>query len=621
MPVKGFMGKLLFVDLSKGSFAEEQPSDEVLTKYLGGYGLGAYILYTRQKAKVDPLGPEAMLGFISGPLSATDAITGNRYQVVGKSPKTGTWGDANSGGTFATPMKQAGFDGVFFTGISAKPVYLLIDEGKYELRDAGDLWGKDTNEVDDLLREEFGPKAGIACIGPVGERADLLAAIINDKGRAAGRSGLGAVMGSKRLKAIVVRGSKKVPVADAELLKTTREDALAHMKEQPFHQTAHKYGTAGITAASTAFGDTPNLNWQAPHREGFHVENISDESVLASQTKRFACWRCPIGCGGHVEVDSDQYKAKGHKPEYETLGAFGNMCGNDNYESIVKMNDICNRAGMDTISAGGTLAFAMECFNKGILSLEDTGGIDLSWGNHQDMVKLLEQIAAGEAFGKVLADGAKKAAERIGKGSEEYVMAVHGEEIPMHDPRCWPTLGVTYKMDATPGRHTQGGWFGEAQWCPPGMPVDPIEDRYSYSGKGPNIRLYSSFAHFVNSGGLCLFASVVMHARHFPAFFNAVMGTDYSLDDLLTIGDRIAALRVAFNLREGLRNIDFKVPPRVLGNPPLPSGATANVTVDNETQVREYLEAMGWDPQTGVPTAQTLDKLGLDFVAKDLVAG
>lgn len=273
MGVEGFMGKLLFVDLNKGTFTEEQPSDEVLKDYLGGYGLGAYILYTRQKAKVDPLGPEAMLGFVSGPLSGTDAITGNRYQVVGKSPKTGTWGDANSGGTFATPMKQAGFDGIFFTGIAEKPVYLVIDDGQYELRDASGLWGKDTNQVDDILREEFGTKAGIACIGPVGERANLLAAIINDKGRAAARSGLGAVMGSKKLKAIVVRGSKAVPVADAKLLEKTREDALTHIKKYPWYEIVHKYGTSGFTAACTVVGDTPNLNWEVPHRPEFHAEH------------------------------------------------------------------------------------------------------------------------------------------------------------------------------------------------------------------------------------------------------------------------------------------------------------------------------------------------------------
>lgn len=618
MSIKGFMGKLLFVDLSQGTFSEERPSDDVLIKYLGGFGLGAYILYTRQKPKVDPLGPEALLGFLSGPLSGTDAICGNRYQVVGKSPKTGTWGDANSGGTFATPLKQAGFDGIFFTGISPKPVYLVVDDGRYELREAGDLWGKDTNETDDILREEFGSKAGIAYIGPAGERASLMAAIINDKGRAAARSGLGAVMGSKKLKAVVVRGSKKVPVADPEQLKAVRKECLAYIREKPWYELAHKYGTPGLTAATTAAGDTPNRNWKVPPQEGFRVENISDDAVLASQTKRFACWRCPIGCGGHVEVDTDQYKVQGHKPEYETLGAFGNMCGNDNYESIVKMNDICNRAGLDTISAGCTIAFACECFEKGIIGKEDTCGLDLSWGNHQDMVRLLEQIAAGKGFGKVLGDGSQKAAERIGKGSQEYVMAVRGEEVPMHDPRCHPALGVVYKMDATPGRHTAGGWFEEAKWCPENMPAKPIEEPYNYSGKGQNIRVYGNFMHFVNAGGLCMFPCVVMRADHFPAFFNAAMGTDYSLEDLLEIGDRIAALRIAFNLREGVRNVELKIPPRILGNPPLESGATATVTVDNQTQVRDFLEAMGWDPQTGVPTRQTLERLDLGFVAEDL---
>ncbi len=318
-------------------------------------------------------------------------------------------------------------------------------------------------------------------------------------------------------------------------------------------------------------------------------------------------------------MDTENYKVKGHKPEYETLGAFGNMCGNDNYASVVKMNDICNRSGMDTISAGGTLSFACECFERGLITQADTGGLDLSWGNHQDMVKLLEQIAAGQGFGKVLADGSKKAAERIGKGSDKYVMAVQGEELPMHDPRCWPSLAVSYKMDATPGRHTQaGGWFAESKWHPQDMPMDPIEERYNYSGKGRTAKVLSAWGHFLNSGGLCLFAGVIMRGDHFTSFFNSVMGTDYTLDDLLEIGHRIATLRIAFNLREGLRNIDFQVPGRVLGSPALKSGPTANVTVDNDTQVRDYLEAMGWDPQTGVPTTETLKRLGLDFAIQDL---
>ncbi len=498
-------------------------------------------------------------------------------------------------------------------------VYLVIDQGKYELRDASNLWGKDTTEVDDILREEFGSKAGIACIGPAGDRANLLAAIINDKGRAAGRSGLGAVMGSKKLKAIVVRGNMDIPVADTTALNRIRKECMAYMKKQPWFDIAHKYGTSGVTAATTASGDTPNRNWQAAASSDFHVENISDDAVLASQKKRFACWRCPIGCGGHVEVDTELYKVKGHKPEYETLGAFGNLCGNDNYESIVKMNDICNRSGMDTISAGCTLAFACECFDKGIITKEDTGGLDLSWGNHQDMVKLLEQIAAGEGFGEVLADGAQKAAERIGKDSHKYVMDVRGEELPMHDPRCWPSLGVSYKMDASPGRHTQAGaWFVESKWYPQTLPIKPIDDRYKYSGKGRAAQTMSAAGHVGNSGGLCLFALVIMPKDHLTGFFNAVMGTDYTIDDLLQIGDRIATLRIAFNLREGLRNIDFKVPDRVLGDPPLKSGPTANITVDNDTQVRDYLEAMGWDPQTGIPTRATLERLGLDFVAQDL---
>jgi aldehyde:ferredoxin oxidoreductase len=465
------MGKILIVDLAKQEISEETPSDDVYLRYLGGYGLGAYYLYRLQEPGVDPLGPDNYLGFFTGLLTGTTAITGNRYIVVGKSPKTGTWGDANSGGTFGPAMKAAGFDGVIFRGASKSPVYLLLQDGRAEIRPAGDWWGLDTNDLEDRVKEQYGKKAGLACIGPPGERMQLLSCVINDKGRAAGRSGLGAVMGSKKLKAIVAVGDAQVSMADADGMKEAIARHRDFMKQQGFFEVLNKYGTSGLTAASCATGDTPIKNWGGVPDEFPTVGKISDDAVLATQRKKYACWRCPIGCGGETVVEEGQFASHTHKPEYETLGAFGTMCFNDDLASINLCNEICNHAGLDTISAACTVAFAIECYENGIITDDDTGGIPLGWGNAEAIVAVTRQMADGTGFGgKVLGDGAKRAAERIGKGAEQYAIHVAGEEVPMHDPRLNPGLATSYKMDATPGRHTQmSAWTVEGEFAPPGL--------------------------------------------------------------------------------------------------------------------------------------------------------
>lgn len=616
MSLMGKIGKMLFVDLAKGKITEEPLTDELTLKYIGGYGLGAYILYTRQRAKVDPLGPGNMLGFLTGPLTGTPAITGNRYVVVGKSPKTLTWGDANSGGYFGPAMKAAGVDAVFFTGISKKPVYLALTDGKWELRDAAKLWGKDSNETDDMLKAKYGKQAVIACIGPCGERKNLLACVMNDKGRAAGRSGLGAVMGSKRLKAIVACGSGKVPVADPKRMLEIRKRCMEVMKKQGFFEVLSKYGTSGITAGACATGDSPIKNWAGTPEDMPNASKISDEAVKKYQIKKFGCWQCPIACGGIMNVEKGPYAThEGHKPEYETLAVFGNMCLNDNVESIIRINEICNKYGMDTISTGATLAFAIECYERGIITKEDTGGLELTWGNHQAHVALTEQMGNGTGFGgKVLGDGIKKAVARIGKEAEVAAMHVQGEELPMHDPRCNPGLGTSYQMDATPARHTQfSSWVAEGEFAPPGFNF-PKFNKYKYTGKGEIHATLSNYMHVVNAAGLCMFGALVIPHTAPAEFLSAALGTEISFDKFLEIGARIAALRMSFNIREGLLNIKFKVPDRVLGRPPLTKGPLKGITVDAKTQTREYLKAMGWDTKTGKPTKATLKKLGLDFV-------
>ena len=618
MAVPGTMGKILIVDLSKQETSVETPSDEVYLDYLGGYGLGAYYLYKLQKPNVDPLGPDNHLGFFTGLLTGTTAITGNRYFVVAKSPKTGTWGDANSGGTFGPAMKAAGFDAVIFHGISEKPVYLLLRNGEAELLPADDWWGLDTNDLEDRVKEKYGRKAAVACIGPPGERMQLLSCVINDKGRAAGRSGLGAVMGSKRVKAVVAVGDAEPSMADPDGMKQAINKHREFMKEQGFFGVLSQYGTAGLTAASCASGDTPIKNWGGVPDDFPTVNKISDDQVLAIQKKKYACWRCPIGCGGETVVDNGDYKSTTHKPEYETLGAFGTMCLNDDLESINLCNEICNRQGLDTISAACTIAFAIECYENGLITDEDTGGIQLTWGNAEAIVAMTRAIADGTGFGKVLADGAKVAAERIGKGSEKYAIHIGGEEVPMHDPRLNPGLATSYKMDATPGRHTQmGAWTVEGQFAPPGL-YDKEIDKYTYSGKGEAHAVVSNNYHAATSAGMCMFAWCNLKPEALVDSLTCTTGHKYTLEEVQQIGARVAALRIAFNLREGVRNVDIPLPGRVVGSPPLEAGPLKGVTVDLDTQVRDYLEVMGWDTETGAPTKETLEALGLEFVAADL---
>ncbi|UCG88437.1 MAG: aldehyde ferredoxin oxidoreductase C-terminal domain-containing protein, partial [Gemmatimonadota bacterium] len=307
--------------------------------------------------------------------------------------------------------------------------------------------------------------------------------------------------------------------------------------------------------------------------------------------------------------------------EYETLGAFGTMCLNDNLESINLCNEYCNRYGLDTISVGCTVAFAIECYQNGILTNEDTGGIELTWGNHEAIAEVTRQIAQGEGFGgRILADGMKVAAERIGKGAEQYAIHVQGEELPMHDPRLSPGLATSYKMDATPGRHTQmSAWTVEAAFSPPGLITEEF-DKYTYTGKGEVHRIVSAHHHVSSAAGMCMFAWCAVKPECLTDSLTYTTGTQYTLDDVQTMGDRIAALRMAFNLREGVRNVDFDVPGRMIGSPPLQGGPLQGVTVDIDVQIRDYLEAMGWDTETGVPKKETLLDLGLDFVAADLHA-
>ncbi|MBA7570134.1 putative oxidoreductase YdhV [subsurface metagenome] len=608
------MGKILFVDLSKGELKDEALDEKLCRDFIGGYGIGARIIYSRQKGGVNPLGPENTFGILTGPLTGSPALSGTRYTVVGKSPLTGTWGDANSGGYFGPHLKFAGYDGIFFTGISEKPVYLFINNGKAELRDAAHLWGKDSFETEDILKSELGKKVEVVCIGPSGENLSLIAAVMNNKGRAAGRSGIGAIMGSKKLKAIAVTGNIKIPLADEKRAKEIRAEYLGKLR-QPLATIFRNLGTPAFTAQFAHNGDSPVKNWGGVGIVDFpHAELIDLIPVMDHQSKKFACYRCPFGCGGLMKAGEEYSYAEGaHKPEYETLCMFGTNCLNTNLESIIKANDICNRYGLDTISAGATIAFAIECYENGIITKADTDGIEMTWGNHKSIVAMTEKLAKREGFGAVLADGVKVAAEKIGKGSEKYAIHIHGQELPAHDPKLGYFYQTTYRLDATPARHTQGSEEG----APPGLLPD--FDKESFSGRGEAHKVGSNFNHIVNSSGMCMFMYMTLPAAKVVVeFMSAVTGWDVTMGELLKTGERISNLRQAFNIREGLNPLQFKVPDRVLGRPPQKEGPVAGVTVDEDTMVKEYLAAMDWDTKTAKPSKKKLQELGLEDVAKDL---
>ncbi len=615
------MGKILFVDLSTGELKEKALDEELCRQFIGGYGIGARIIFSRQKPNVDPLGADNTLGFMTGPLTGTAAPFGSRFAVVvGKSPLTGGWGDSNSGGDFGPYLKFAGYDGVFFTGVSEKPVYLFIRDGKAELKDATHLEGKDTLETEDMLKTELGEEVRVASIGPAGEKLSLISSIMNNRGRAAGRSGVGAVMGSKKLKAVAVRGTAKVPVANSEDLSKLRKDYVAKIKGK-LADTFRSMGTAAATAGAAHSGGSPVKNWGGVGITDFPAANlIGGENVIASLERKYACYRCPIGCGGYMKAGTGEYKYKAgtKKPEYETLAAFGTLCLNHNLESIIMANDICNRYGLDTISTGATIAFAIECYEDGIITKEDTEGIELTWGNHKAIVAMTEKLAKREGFGALLADGVKMAAQKIGKGTDRYAIHVHGQEPGMWDPKFIPSYATTYQSDPTPGRHTQGGLsVVEAGLSPSGLEL-PSLDKYTYTGKGKFEAMFKNKAHLVNATGACLFSSFFLPHEAVATLLSVVTGWQLSSEEVNMMGDRISAMRQAFNLREGLSPKDFKLHGRLIGAPPLKEGPVANVTVDADTLVSEYYQALDWDSETGKPSERKLRQLGLEDVADAL---
>ncbi len=609
-------GKILNVNLSTGEITPEELPEELYRHYLGGYGLGARLLFDRIPKGADPLGPDNILGLFPGLLTGTP-LFGIRYQAVTKSPKTGGWGDANGGGDFGPHLKFAGWDGLLLYGQAEKPVYLLIEDEKAELRDASDLWGMMAIDVEEKLKERHGKKASVACIGPAGEKLSLMAGICNERGRLAARSGVGAVMGSKRLKAVVVVASKKILGQQAATphVKTALAEFAA-----PVAGFFRKYGTTGITNMSAMSGDAPVKNWGGAGMVDFQAGmQLTGDAFNAKMERTYGCWHCPLSCGAEsVESDNPKfpYPRHTHRAEYETATSFGTLALNSDLDSLLYANHLCNQYGLDTISAGATIAFAIECYENGLISKEDTDGLDLRWGNAEAIIEMLHKIGKKEGIGELFGDGIRRAAEKLGGRAWEFAMEVGGEELPMHDPKLQPEYFTTYKLDPTPARHTQYEGAARSGWNIPPAP----QDRTVYAGRGEHHKGASEYMHIVNATGQCMFIMMAAPNHRIPEWVNAMTGWDTTIEELRQTGERIANLRMAFNVREGDIVTRRRVPGRLVGNPPLQAGPHKDITIDTETMQREFLQACDWDPETAAPSRRKLESLGLADVAEAIGA-
>ncbi|MHA1278014.1 MAG: aldehyde ferredoxin oxidoreductase family protein [Candidatus Helarchaeota archaeon] len=619
MVTNGINQKILRVNLSDQSFKEETYSDEDARKYLGGSIFGAKFILEKVKKETDPLSAENLLVFAIGPLVMNFASTA-RYVVCAKSPLTRIWGEASSGGKFGHSMKKSGFDFFIFEGISEKPVYLWVNDGEYELRAANKVWGKDAFECQPILKSETNKKASISCIGPAGERVALTAAVMNDEGRAAGRCGMGAVMGAKKLKAVVCFGKKQFKILKPDAI----QYAIRQLGALPGDMSTlgmNTFGTAMMLDMFWPVGDIPVKNWNVGlwTEEGVPPAEIYTRIGGAKMrntvmTKRYACLGCPIGCGREVKVESGPFQMEGPGPEYETLAAFGTLCLNDNLESICKANDICNAMGLDTISVGSAVAWAIEAYEKGIISKDDVG-FELKWGDPECIVKLTELIGKGEGIGKLLANGVVATATEIGKGMELGVH-VKGLELPMHDPRAFHSMAVQYATANRGGAHVEGwSMMGEVGFMPAEFGVEFAAGRFETRGKGHLAAKIQDYTTLANAATICLFVSLPFSPTLFAQILNAVTGWDLDGKEIMKIGERGFNMKRVFNVRCGITRKDDTLPPKMFKA--VSEGSTAGKVPDLEKMLEDYYKTRRWTKE-GFPSKELLYDLDLPELAREL---
>lgn len=641
----GYMGKVLMVDLSSETWEVLDIDNRIYENYLSGMGLATYMLTKYIPKGADPLGEDNVLGLVTGILTGTGAAMSGRWLAVGKSPLTGGWGDANCGGTFAPAIKQCGYDGIFVRGKANRPVYIYVDNKFVEIRDAETYWGMDAVSAEEkLIKDNWKKKRPeAAVIGTSGEKISLISGITNDFGRIAARSGLGAVMGSKKLKAVVCAGSKPVKCADPDGMKALSKEyagkvkrfnlpgAMGHvlgvtgwaMGSMKYTSPLDGMLTAGLlknfgsglnNKLALANGDAPIKNWKGNWNDYSLVDakNMKPPVIYKTETRKYHCYGCVIGCGGICDIK----KASGgefthtHKPEYETVNSFGALLLNKDHESILYINELLNRAGMDSISAGSAVAFAIECYEEGILTKEDFGGLDMSWGNSEAIIALVKMMILRKGIGDLLADGIKIASEKIGKNAREYAIHCGGQEAAMHDARLDPMLGVHFSADPTPGKHTTGAMlyynsmflWEDSDWAPRNKRRLKSKEYLPSDEEALKSVAMAAYKMVLDGAGGCYYGMITgnQHLR-LQDQLNCATGWKKSLDDYLEIGKRIQTARQSFNIREGIdpkKNIMGK---RMRGVPALTGGPLKGKSVPIEEMVSLHWKHMDWHHETGVP--------------------
>lgn len=601
-------GKLLRVDLTRGTWAVEDIDPQRARDYIGGRGLGTKILCDEVDPTVDPLGPANKLIMMTGPLTATGAPASARYMVITKSPLTGAIASSNSGGYFPAELRYAGFNGIIFEGASEKPVALWIKDGEVELKPADDLWGKTSDETEEAIRDqiedEWEAKATkIACIGPAGENMAKLACIINDTHRAAGRSGVGAVMGSKKLKAVVVRGTQGVQAANFPEFKTAVKNAMQKLANGPVtSQGLPAYGTAILVNIINECGILPTNNFQKGTFA--NASKISGESIAENiMTRNKGCFACSIACARMTVIEEGKYASQGEGPEYETVELMGANCGIDDLEPIAKANYLCNFYGLDSISAACTVATAMELFEKGYISKEEAG-MDLSFGNKDALVGLIELMGKGEGLGKIAMHGSWVLADHFGHA--ELSMDVKKQEIPAYDPRGVQGMGLTYATSNRGACHVRGYTIANEV-----LGVHEKLDPLVTEGKAATVKIFQDLTALVDSSGLCLFVTLTpgMGFDDMQAMIKGATGFDYTVHEVMVAAERIWNLEKLFNLKAGFTRKDDTLPKRLLEEP-LTEGGPKGQVCRLEDMLPEYYELREWD-ENGIPTPKLLKRLGL----------
>jgi aldehyde:ferredoxin oxidoreductase len=616
--MKATMGKILRVDLSTGKITFDITEPRYAQEYLGGLGLGLRLAYDTLQPDTEPFDPANQLIFMNGPVTATRLGTAGRFVVVFKSPLTGMLCDSSASGYWGSELKKSGFDGLIVTGKADNPVYLNIQDAQVEIRDACHLWTKDPFEVERLVKEETGnPKTSVMAIGIAGELGVRYASILTDMGRAVGRGGAGAVMGAKNLKAIAVHGSGEVELFDPIGFRTTALGVNRHAGTDPRFAGMRKYGTASGLDGFWPVGNVPTKNWQIGSYELICTELGGKRLNETFVTKHPACYRCPITCSRWAKIEQGPYQMDAPGPEYETLGALGTMCLVDDAESVSYAGHLCDIYGIDSISCGASIAFAMECYENGILTLVDTDGVELTWGNKHALVTMVEMIGTQKGVGELLGLGTRRMAELLGKDTADYAVHVKGLEAPMHDPRARFAWAVTYATSPRGACHLHGntGIYEDKE--------DPIPEwglighfpRHSNEGKGQMARLAQNWSAVISSMVICYFAAHTLRVTNLVELINTATGLELTPQDLLILGDRINNLYRAYNYRCGIRREHDSLPKRLLT--PVAEGGAAGKVPDLEYQLKDYYRVRGWELD-GKPGFETLVSLGLDDVARDL---